>query len=194
MPGGPWSDNQNPLLSGLFGTFQEGAQAGADTSNIWSSLRQAAANWYYQSLGITPPESAAQLESTGASILSGQGVSVQEVNTYRQVAGNWLRAKENLQALNPEDQIPGEAIFTPPWAQTAAAGVPDRYRIRVNWNWTTDSGEQTNQWSTYELSGPISSTANSLKQAYSLATGNDCWVALSNLSTPEVADYEIEQI
>ena len=194
MPGGPWSDNQNPLLSGLFGTFQEGAQAGADTSNIWSSLRQAAANWYYQSLGITPPESAAQLESTGASILSGQGVSVQGVNTYRQVAGNWLRAKENLQALNPEDQIPGEAIFTPPWAQTAAAGVPDRYRIRVNWNWTTDSGEQTNQWSTYELSGPISSTANSLKQAYSLATGNDCWVALSNLSTPEVADYEIEQI
>ena len=194
MPGGPWSDNQNPLLSGLFGTFQEGAQAGADTSNIWSSLRQAAANWYYQSLGITPPESAAQLESTGASILSGQGVSVQGVNTYRQVAGNWLRAKENLQALNPEDQIPGEAIFTPPWAQTTAAGVPDRYRIRVNWNWTTDSGEQTNQWSTYELSGPISSTANSLKQAYSLATGNDCWVALSNLSTPEVADYEIEQI
>ena len=194
MPGGPWSDNQNPLLSGLFGTFQEGAQAGADTSNIWSSLRQAAANWYYQSLGITPPESAAQLESTGASILSGQGVSAQGVNTYRQVAGNWLRAKENLQALNPEDQIPGEAIFTPPWAQTAAAGVPDRYRIRVNWNWTTDSGEQTNQWSTYELSGPISSTANSLQQAYSLATGNDCWVALSNLSTPEVADYEIEQI
>ena len=194
MPGGPWSDNQTPLLSGLFGTFQEGAQAGADTSNIWSSLRQAAANWYYQSLGITPPESAAQLESTGASVLSGQGVSVQGVNTYRQVAGNWLRAKENLQALNPEDQIPGEAIFTPPWAQTAAAGVPDRYRIRVNWNWTTDSGEQTNQWSTYELSGPISSTANSLKQAYSLATGNDCWVALSNLSTPEVADYEIEQI
>ena len=194
MPGGPWSENQNPLLSGLLGTFQEGAQAGADTSNIWSSLRQAAANWYYQSLGITPPESAAQLESTGASILSGQGVSVQGVNTYRQVAGNWLRAKENLQALNPEDQIPGEAIFTPPWAQTAAAGVPDRYRIRVNWNWTTDSGEQTNQWSTYELSGPISSTANSLKQAYSLATGNDCWVALSNLSTPEVADYEIEQI
>lgn len=194
MPGGPWSDNQNPLLSGLFGTFQEGAQAGADTSNIWSSLRQAAANWYYQSLGITPPESAAQLESTGASVLSGQGVSAQGVNTYRQVAGNWLRAKENLQALNPEDQIPGEAIFTPPWAQTTAAGVPDRYRIRVNWNWTTDSGEQTNQWSTYELSGPISSTANSLKQAYSLATGNDCWVALSNLSTPEVADYEIEQI
>ena len=194
MPGGPWSDNQNPLLSGLFGTFQEGAQAGADTSSLWSSLRQAAANWYYQSLGITPPESAAQLESTGASILSGQGVSVQGVNTYRQVAGNWLRAKENLQALNPEDQIPGEAIFTPPWAQTTAAGGPDRYRIRVNWNWTTDSGEQTNQWSTYELSGPISSTANSLKQAYSLATGNDCWVALSNLSTPEVADYEIEQI
>ena len=194
MPGGPWSDNQNPLLSGLFGTFQEGAAAGADTSNIWSSLRQAAANWYYQSLGITPPESAAQLESTGASVLAGQGVSVQGVSTYRQVAGNWLRAKENLQALNPEDQIPGEAIFTPPWAQTTAAGVPDRYRIRVNWNWTTDSGEQTNQWSTYELSGPISSTANSLKQAYSLATGNDCWVALSNLSTPEVADYEIEQI
>ena len=194
MPGGPWSDNQNPLLSGLFGTFQEGAQAGADTSNIWSSLRQAAANWYYQSLGITPPESAAQLESTGASILSGQGVSVQGVNTYRQVAGNWLRAKENLQALNPEDQIPGEAIFTPPWAQTAAAGVPDRYRIRVNWQWSPEGEEPTSQWASYELSGPISSTANSLKQAYSLATGNDCWVALSNLSTPEVADYEIEQI
>ena len=194
MPGGPWSDNQNPLLSGLFGTFQEGAQAGADTSNIWSSLRQAAANWYYQSLGITPPESAAQLESTGASILSGQGVSVQGVNTYRQVAGNWLRAKENLQALNPEDQIPGEAIFTPPWAQTAAAGVPDRYRIRVNWQWSPEGEKPTSQWASYELTGPISSTANALSQAQQLAQRSTYWVQLTNTATPEATDYEIEQI
>ena len=194
MPGGQWSDQQNPLLSGLFGTFQQGAAAGADTASIWSSLRQAAANWYYQSLGITPPESAAQLEQTGASVLSGQGVNIFNVNTYRQVAGNWAQAKANLMALNPADQIPGEEIFTPPWAKTTAAGVPDRYRIRVNWQWSPEGQEPTTQWASYELTGPISSVNNSLSQALQLAQRSSYWVQLTQSATPVAADYEIEQI
>jgi hypothetical protein len=140
------------------------------------------------------PTSEAVLQSTGASLLSEQGVTIFNVNTYRGVAGSWAQAKANLQALNPADQIPGEAIFTPPWAKTAVSGVPDRYAIRVNWQWTPPSGEVTTHWSYYELNGPLSSVDNALSQAYRNATGNDCWVALSNLSTPEVADFEIEQI
>ena len=194
MPGAPWSDYQNPLLSGLFGTFQESAQAGDDTSSVWSALRQAAGNWYYQSLGITPPSSEAELESTGASVLSEQGVSASNVSTYRGIAGTWAQAKENLMALNPADQIPGEAIFTPPWSTTADASVPDRYRIRVNWQWSPEGEEPTSQWATYELNGPLSSVNNAIGQSLQLAQGSDYWVALTNSSTPAANDFEIEQI
>ncbi len=194
MPGGPFEDQTNPLLSGLFGTFQEGAAAGADTASIWSSLRQAAGSWWYGTNGLPLPASTSVLESTGASILSQQGVTIFNVNTYRQVAGSWAQAKANLMALNPADQITGEAIFTPPWATTTAAGVPDRYRIRVNWEWSPEGQATTSQWSTYELTGPISSVNNALAQAQSLAQGSPYWVQLTNAATPTAADYEIEQI
>ena len=194
MPGGPWSDSQNPLLSGLFGTFQEGAAAGADTASIWSSLRQAAANWWYATNGLPPSASLSVMESTGASILSEQGVTIFNVNTYRQVAGSWAQAKANLLALNPADQITGEAIFTPPWSRTADALVPDRYRIRVQWTWSPEGQAPTSQWASYELTGPISSLNNALGQATQLAQRSLYWVQLTNTSTPEATDYEIEQI
>ena len=184
----------NPLLSGLFGTFQEGAAAGADTASIWSSLRQAAANWYYQSLNVTPPESETALEQTGAEGLRGQGVTVQSVSTYRGVAGNWLQAKANLQALNPADQIPGEAIFTPPWSKTASSAVADRYRIRVQWTWSPEGEEPTSQWASYELNTPLSNVMNALSQAQQQAQNSDYWVALTNTATPVASDYSIEQI
>ena len=194
MPGGPWSDYQNPLLSGLFGTFQESAQAGDDTSSVWTALRQAAGNWYYQSQGITPPASAAELESTGASVLSAQGVSAANVSTYRGIAGSWQQAKTNLQALNPADQIPGEAIFVPPWSTTANSAVPDRYRIRVEWTQIQENGELTQRWGSYELSGPLSSINNALYQATAIALRERNSGVVSSASVPQATDYEIEQI
>ena len=184
----------NPLLRGLFGTFQESAAAGADTATLWSSLRSAAATWWYGANGLPLPSSESVLQSTGASLLSQQGVTIFNVNTYRSQAGAWAQAKANLQALNPADQITGQAIFTPEWAKTTAAGVPDRYRIRVKWTWSPEGQEPTSQWSTYELTGPISSVNNALSQAQQLAQGNNYWVALTNTATPEATDYEIEQI
>jgi hypothetical protein len=194
VPGGPFGDQTNPLLSGLFGTFQEGAAAGADTASLWSSLRQAAASWWYGANGLPLPASTSVLESTGASLLHEQGVTIFNVNTYRQVAGNWAQAKANLMALNPADQIPGEAIFTPPWATTTAAGVPDRYRIRVNWEWSPEGEAPTSKWAAYELTGPVSSVNNALGQALSLAQRDDYWVQLTQSATPQAVSYEIEQI
>lgn len=194
MPGGPWSDYQQPLLSGLFGIFQQAAAEGSDTGSIWSSLRQAAGDWYYQTLGVAPPSSVAEVEAAGASVLSQQGISASTVSVYRGVGGNWFQAKQNLQRLNPADQIPGEAIFTPPWSKTADSSVPDRYRIRVQWQWAPEGEEPTTQWATYELQGPLSSLNNALSQAQQLAQGSDYWVTLTNSATPEVNDYEIEQI
>ena len=194
MPGGPWSDYQNPLLSGLFGTFQESAQAGADTASVWTALRQAAGSWYYQSLGLTPPSVAAELEAQGASVLSAQGVSANSVSVYRGVAGNWAQAKANLAGLNPTDQIPGEAIFVPPWSKTANAAVPDRYRIRIQWQWSPEGETPTSQWASYELNGPLVNMANAVFQASQLAQGSQYWVAMTNASTPTITDFEIEQI
>ena len=184
----------NPLLSGLFGTFQEAAAAGADTASIWSSLRESAATWWYGTNGLPLPTSEAVLQSTGASLLHEQGVTIFNVNEYRSTAGAWAQAKANLAALNPADQITGEAIFTPPWATTAVSGVPDRYRIRVQWTWSPEGEAPVSQWSSYELTGPISSLNNALSQAQQLAQGSSYWATLTNTATPEATDYEIEQI
>jgi hypothetical protein len=119
MPGGPWSDQQHPLLSGLFGTFQTAAQDKVNTSELWTALRQAAGNWWYQSNGLKVPTDPAVLESTGASVLHSQGVSAGNVSVYRGIAGVWLQSKKNLHELDWNDQITGECIFVPPWAKTA---------------------------------------------------------------------------
>jgi hypothetical protein len=140
------------------------------------------------------PASEAVLQSTGASILSEQGVTIFDVNTYRGIAGSWAQAKANLMALNPAEQIPGNAVFTSPWATTTAAGVPDRYRIRVNWEWSPEGQEATSQWASYELTGPISSLNNALSQAQQLAQRSTYWVQLTQSATPVATDYEIEQI
>ena len=184
----------NPLLSGLFGIFQEAAAARADTASVWSSLRESAATWWYGTNGLPLPTSEAVLQSTGASLLHEQGVTIFNVNEYRSTAGAWAQAKANLAALNPADQITGEAIFTPPWATTAVSGVPDRYAIRVNWSWTDSTGEETTKWRRYELTGPLSSVNNALSQAIRLQHEGDSDQVLNQMAIPEATDYEIEQI
>src|SRR5271165_5193005 len=124
----PEFPGQSSLLSGLFGVLQQAATQHIDTAQVWSSLRQAAGTWAFQASGQAGTPTVGELEREGARILSEQGVGIQQVNTYRALAGQWQRAAENAQSLEPQQQITASLIFVPTWAQTTASAVPSEYR------------------------------------------------------------------
>lgn len=191
---GPWEESSNPLLSGLFGILQQAAEQHLDTATLWSSLRQAAGTWQWQAQGggeLPPPE---QLEETGRGILQRQGVGIQEVNTYRALAGQWRTAKQQLHDLGETDQVTAGGIFTPPWSQTFTGATPSRYRVRVQWNVEPLEGDAFTTWGSYELDSPLTSLGDILDQAGALVgTKPSSDMPLGALVTG-AADYELEQI
>ena len=190
---GDWPGS-NALLSGLFGSLQQGAQGRLDTAGVWALLRRNAATWEFQASGESQPPSEDELQTRGAQILREQGVGIQEVNTYRAVAGQWLAAKQRLQGADGSQQVLAEQIFRPPWAQTTGGESDSRYRIRVNWQITPAAGDVFNKWSTYEVSTPITSIEDVLAHANAKMVQDKYLVLLSGGSPPDVSDFELEQI
>ena len=184
----------SPLLSGLFGAFQNAASEHLPTADLWAQLRNAAGRWQWQASGQGELPDDATLEANGADILRGQGVGIQEVNRYRAIAGQWRAAKESLHAGDTGDQIRGQDIFQPPWAQTTQSGVPDRYRVRVQWEVTPLSGDPFNVWGAYELSDPLTSLEDLLGQAGQLVGRKPSSSLPLGASVTGVTDYELEQI
>lgn len=191
-PGAAVTDN--PLLRGLFGSFQAGAQARAQTEDIWTSLRTTAATWQFQAQGRPQPYDPAELEDAGRQILSAQGVNAATVSSFRGIAGQWLAAKTRLQGLDEGAQITSSAIFVPPWSTTASPAVPSRFRIRTQWQVTPTVGESFTRWKADELTGPLTTPAGALAQAAPTADTDSGRLLLSGGEPPVMTDFEIEQI
>lgn len=189
-----WGPNSSPLLSGLFGAFQGVAAGFGDTQTLWQALRVNAALWQFQAQGGGELPPVDELESAGAQILSEQGVGIENVNTYRQIAGQWRSAKANLMAANEQAQITSNMIFTPPWATTTDASVPSRYRIRVQWQWETPEGEAGSSWGTYELNTPLTNISDALEQASQLVSQKPTSDTPLGALVTQATDYEIEQV
>lgn len=190
-PKGPLS---SPLLRGLFGAFQSSAAAGQSTAEVWRQLRVAAGAQAFRiaGRGEQPPDSV--LEASGQKILQAQGVSVQDVNQFRAVAGQWRAAKQNLLAATRDEQLTAGGIFTPPWARTTQLGVDARYRVRVQWEVQPLSGDPFRTWGTYEVSSPLTSLGDLLDQAGALVgrkPGSDIPLGAT---VNGAVDYELSQI
>lgn len=184
----------NPLLSGLFGGFQELSASRANTQDTWTQMRINAATWEWQSTGQGELPDNATLEARGADILSQQGVNAINFGQYRGIANNWRSAKDNLHDTDPADQIRGTSIFTPPWAQTTSDAVPSRYRARVQWEVTPTSGDPYSTWGTYETTDPLTSIQDVLDRAGSLAGKKPTSNVPLGAQVSGVSDYELEQI
>lgn len=190
-PEGPLS---SPLLRGLFGAFQSSAAAGQSTAEVWRQLRVAAGAQAFRiaGRGEQPPDSV--LEASGQKILQAQGVSVQDVNQFRAIAGQWRAAKQNLLAATRDEQLTAGGIFTPPWAHTTQLGVDARYRVRVQWEVQPLSGDPFRTWGTYEVSSPLTSLGDLLDQAGALVgrkPGSDIPLGAT---VNGAVDYELSQI
>lgn len=194
MPDEPGFPGQSSLLSGLFGVLQSAATERLSTADVWSSLRQAAGSWAFTASGQAGTPTSEELQASGARILSEQGIGIQEVNTYRALAGSWRSAAENAQSLSPEQQITAQSIFVPPWATTTSSAVPSEYRVRVEWNITPESGSSFSKWSSYQIAAPLTSVEDLLSQAVTLAKGEKSSALVTDPSLTGVASYEIEQV
>lgn len=126
--------------------------------------------------------------------MSEQGIGIQQVNTYRALAGSWKSAADHVQGIDPRDQITARDIFVPPWAKTATAGVPDEYRVRVEWTITPTVGDSYTKWSSYQVTSPLTNIADVIQQATTKAQGDRYIYQLSSGGAPAVNSYQIEQI
>lgn len=194
MSPAPWSPYENPLLSGLFGVLQTAAAARADAASTWAALRQAAGTWAWQSRGLGELPDQTVLEANGADILHQQGVGIQEVNTYRQIANEWRTAHESLHELGEGDQVTAGQIFRPPWSQTATGPLPARYRLRVNWEVTPLEGDPFEMWASYELDSPLTSLDDLLAQAGQVSGRQPTSALPLGAEITGVTDYDLEQI
>lgn len=174
--------------------LQTAAATRADTANTWAALRQAAGTWAWQSRGLGELPDQAVLEANGADILRQQGVGIREVNTYRQIANQWRTAHESLQATGRGDQLSAGQIFRPPWSQTATGPLPDRYRIRVNWEVTPQTGDPFGMWASYELDSPLTSLDDLLAQAGQVSGRRPTSALPLGAQITGVTDYDLEQV
>lgn len=194
MADSPPPATDNPLLRGLFGVVQSGAQQRLSTADIWSSLRTAAGTWQFQAQGVAQPYDPAALEAAGRDILRAQGVGIQGVNQFRGLAGQWLGSKQALHAQGDDEQITAGSVFTPPWSATADASVPSRYRIRTQWQYEDADGELATRWKADELSGPLTTISDALENAEPTDDTTSGAMILSGNEPPVMLDYEIEEI
>lgn len=188
-----WPNNPDSVLRGLWGSLLSGAASGRGAANMWQSLREGAYTWASSILSVTsatePTE--AEIQAKGRELIG--HVTIQDMNRYTKLAGEFLRAKANLQSLGPNDQITGDSVFTPPWSQTAGnPAIPTRYRIRVLRSITYRGiNVSTSKWSTYEITSPLTSVNDALTQANSLFTGADY---NRSAGINAILDYSIEAI
>ena len=174
--------------------FQTGAAAGLNTTDIWSSLREAAGASLFQAQGVAQPYDPAAVQAAGAQILSQQGVNAATVSTFRGLAGQWNQARANLGALEPDQQITPSAIFQPPWATTNDPNVPSRYRIRTQWQFESATGAVFTQWVNNQIDGPLLGTADALSQAPPPKNTYPPQQILADAGPPSLLGFEIEQI
>ena len=193
MPGN-WSNDPDSVLRGLFGSLVSGAASGMGAANMWNSLREGAYSWAESVLSVTSPTppTEAEIQAAGQDLIG--HVTIMDMNRYVSLAHEYLTAKNNLQTLGLDNQIEGTAIFRPPWATSVGnPAVPERYRIRVLRSITVHGFTtiERNEWSTYEITSPLTSVQDALDQANQLFSQADY---NSRADINEVLDYTIEAV
>jgi hypothetical protein len=161
---------------------------------MWNALRDAAYSQAASILNVTSaePPSEEEVQSAAANLIG--HVTVQDMNRYSSLAGQYLSAKANLEALGQDNQIVGTAVFNAPWSTTASnPAIPTRYRLRVLRDITFSGFTQVQrqEWATYELGGVLTTVGDALTMADALFNQADY---NSRASINATLDYSIETV
>ena len=170
---GPYTGTPNALQ--WFGTILSAAFQRETTAQIWQDLQDAAA-----SLGQT---------------LS--GVTLQDVNQMRSIAGSYVSAAGNLAASDPANQIDSSMIGTWPSNITGpGTGLDQQYLARYQFTVSDAEGNLTSSWLTLsgvsvdqtveDLQGTIQTEAEAQAEAYGIAGQGGSFVSLDQLTLSTV--------
>lgn len=127
-----------------FESIWSASQQGATTAEVWQALREAA-------------------EATGSSL---EGLTIQDVNEMRAMAGGLNAAMANLERADPGDVITSDMIGRFPSAITGpGSDMADIYRVRVGYTALDAAGNPFSDWSSLFLSGPLTTKADLMARA-----------------------------
>lgn len=191
MPVGPEWWSESPRLRQLFGSVLGSADQGLSTSQVWDTLRTAANNAAAQSLkvslGRTPTQPEIDIE-VGKIF---KGVNAATVSRMRGAAGQYVRAKRNLQSLSRDQQITADSVGTFPWSRTASIpGIPTRYEVKTKFmiEDKNNPGLFSYRWSTYIYDGALTNMNDILNYTQSLYESEEY---LEGFSVVQAVDYAI---
>jgi hypothetical protein len=189
-----WNTDPDSVLRGVWGALVSAASEGRSASNMWNALRDAADSQAQAVLNVTSatPPTEQEIQDAAGNLIG--HVTIQDMNRYSQLAGQYLASKANLQAAGQAAQIEGSGIFNAPWSTTQAnPAIPTRYRLRVLRDITVAgfSPIQRQEWATYELGGVLTTVGDALTTADALFNQADY---NSRASINSVLDYSIETV
>jgi hypothetical protein len=189
-----WNNDPDSVLRGAWGALVAAAADGRSASNMWNALKDAAYSQAASILNVTSAEPPSEEDiQAAASNLIGH-VTIQDMNRYSSLAGQYLSSKANLEQLGRDNQITGTAVFNAPWSTTASnPAIPTRYRLRVLRDITFSgfSQVQRQEWATYELGGVLTTAGDALTTADALFNQADY---NSRASINAILDYSIETV
>ena len=193
MAAGDWWQD-HPGLRSVFGAIVQAASEHVSTADVWDAVYTAAESSAFSTLSTTLGREPSADELQNAVGLTIAGVGAVQVSQARAAAGQMVAAYNNLHNLESTSDIETTAIARPPWSITTnVAGVAEQYRIRVLrtvYPFSTQTFTRQ-EWSTYNLSGPITNVADALNQANTLWGQNPYNRRASIVS---VDDYAIESV
>jgi hypothetical protein len=146
MPG-PYTGSPKGLF--FYGSIQGAAAQGATTADVWAAMRGAAFNTAAFLAGLTASAALGNLGVLGMAASFLAGVNIQDVNQMRAIAGQNIRAAQNLANAPSNYAISSEMIGIPPALGTGeGTGLPQQYSLRVNFTGTDITGAEVTDWYT----------------------------------------------
>jgi hypothetical protein len=146
MPG-PYTGTPKGLF--FYGSVLGAAWQGATTAEVWDSMRTAAT---YTAAFINGISTAAALGNPlvmaqALALLS--GVTIQDVNSMRAIAGQNIAASRALAGAAPEMAVDSSMIGIPPALGTGpGTGLPQKQSLHVHWNGLDEEGNPVDGWYT----------------------------------------------
>lgn len=144
----------DPSNLAWFQAIWSGSQQNMTTSEIWSSIREAATNQAAMLLGYDGPDPFDDpgVQARATELLS--GLTIQDVNSMRATAGQLNAAMANLNSADPEMAVDASMIGVGPNAVTGPdTGLPPIYKARIQYTATDTGGNTFQDWTTVFLQG-----------------------------------------
>ena len=149
---GPFSGTSKAL--GFYGSVLGAAWQGATTAEVWDSMRTAATATAAFLNGVSTATALGNPLVMAQAVALLSGITIQDVNQMRAIAGQNIAAARALAGAAPEMAIDSSMIGIPPAMGTGpGTGIDQKYSLRVNYTGIDEMGNEVTDWYTiYDVS------------------------------------------